>query len=125
MSRGARPRVDDTLAALADPTRRRMVEMLREGPRRAGELAAAFDTSAAAVSRHLRVLRTRGLIEAEPAPRDARLRVYRLRREPFEDLHGWLDRVEAFWSEQLDSFKAVAEEDAATAARPRTRRSPA
>ena len=54
-----------TLSALADPTRRRVVELLRERPRRAGELAAAFDASAPAMSRHLRVLRTRGLVEEE------------------------------------------------------------
>ena len=102
-------RVDDTFAALADPTRRRMIEMLRDRPRRAGELAAAFDVSAPAISRHLRVLRTRGLVEEERSPEDARQRVYRLRREPFEDLNAWLERVEAFWNEQLDSFRSVAE----------------
>lgn len=107
MSRAARS-LDSTLSALADPTRRRVVDLLREGPRRAGELAAAFDVSAPAMSRHLRVLRTRGLIEEEPAG-DARLRVYRLRPEPFHDLHSWLDEVESFWGEQLESFKSLAE----------------
>ncbi len=102
-------RVDDALAALADPTRRQMIDLLRERPRRAGELAAAFDVSAPAVSRHLRVLRTRGLIEEEPAPQDARLRVYRLRQKPFQDLQAWLDEVEGFWTEQLDSFRALAD----------------
>jgi DNA-binding transcriptional ArsR family regulator len=101
--------VDATLSALADPTRRRMIDLLRERPRRAGELAEAFDVSAPAVSRHLRVLRTRGLIEEEPAPHDARLRVYRLRQQPFQDLQQWLEDVEGFWSEQLDSFRDVAE----------------
>lgn len=105
----ASKRLDDTLSALADPTRREMIELLRKGPRRAGELAAAFDVSAPAISRHLRVLRTRGLIEEEPAPHDARLRVYRLRAEPFRGLHSWLEQVEDFWGEQLESFKAVAE----------------
>ncbi len=101
--------LDHTLAALADPTRRKVVDLLRERPRRAGELAAAFDVSAPAISRHLRVLRTRGLIEEERSPKDARLRVYRLRPERFRDLQGWLEQVEGFWSEQLESFKAVAE----------------
>lgn len=109
MSPGARS-LDATLAALADPTRRRVVDLLRKRPRRAGELAAAFDVSAPAISRHLRVLRTRGLIEEEPSPDDARVRVYRLRPKPFRDLQSWLLQVEAFWSEQLESFKAVAEE---------------
>jgi DNA-binding transcriptional ArsR family regulator len=102
-------RLDATLSALADPTRRRVVDLLRQRPRRAGELAAAFDVSAPAISRHLRVLRTCGLIEEESAPHDARVRVYRLRPQPFRDLHSWLDQVEAFWGEQLESFKAVAE----------------
>lgn len=108
MSSAAR-NLDATLSALADPTRRRVIDLLRERPHRAGELAAAFDVSAPAISRHLRVLRTRGLIEEEPSLHDARLRVYRLRREPFQDLHSWLDDVEAFWGEQLASFKALAE----------------
>ena len=101
--------LDATLAALADPTRRRVVDLLRRRPRRAGELARAFDVSAPAMSRHLRVLRTRGLIEEERVDDDARVRVYRLRPEPFRDLHAWLEEVEAFWSDQLDSFKAHVE----------------
>jgi DNA-binding transcriptional ArsR family regulator len=99
-------RLDRTLAALADPTRRRVVELLRERPRRAGELAAAFRSSAPAMSRHLRVLRTRGLVEEERVDEDARVRIYRLRREPFDALQTWLRELESFWSDQLDSFGA-------------------
>jgi len=98
--------LDATLAALADPTRRRVVDLLRAGPRRAGELARSAETSAPAMSRHLRVLRTGGLVEVEPVVEDARLRVYRLRKEPFAKLDEWLPR---FWEEQLTSFKAHAE----------------
>lgn len=98
--------VDLTLAALADPTRRRVVELLRERPRPAGELAAAFEVSAPAMSRHLRVLRSGGLIEATSADSDARLRIYQLRPEPFAALQAWLVEVEAFWGGQLDAFKA-------------------
>lgn len=101
--------LDQTLAALADPTRRRVVDMLRKRPRRAGELARAFRVSAPAMSRHLRVLRTRGLIEEERVDDDARVRVYRLRPEPFEDLNDWLAEVQGFWTDQLDAFKAHAE----------------
>jgi DNA-binding transcriptional ArsR family regulator len=101
--------LDGTLAALADPTRRQVVELLRERPRRAGELAAAAEMSGPAMSRHLRVLRTSGLVEEERAGHDARVRVYRLRPEPFVALHEWLDEVQAFWSEQLGAFKAHAE----------------
>jgi DNA-binding transcriptional ArsR family regulator len=102
-------KLDATLSALADPTRRQVVDLLRTKPCRAGELAASAETSAPAMSRHLRVLRASGLVEAEGVDDDARLRVYRLRREPFVALHAWLDQVEAFWSEQLGGFKAHAE----------------
>jgi DNA-binding transcriptional ArsR family regulator len=101
--------LDRTLAALADPTRRRVVELLRRQPRRAGELADAFGVSAPAMSRHLRVLRTRGLVEEAREDGDARCRVYRLRPEPFRDLASWLAEVEAFWSDQLGAFKRHAE----------------
>lgn len=101
--------LDATLAALADPTRRQVVDLLRQEPRRAGELAARVATSAPAMSRHLRVLRASGLVEAELVDDDARLRVYRLRPEPFVALQSWLDQVQAFWSEQLGAFKEHAE----------------
>jgi len=101
--------LDATFAALADPTRRRVVDLLRTGPRRAGELASTTEMSAPAMSRHLRVLRESGLVEATGVDDDARLRVYRLRHERFVGLQAWLDQVEAFWSEQLGAFKAHAE----------------
>jgi DNA-binding transcriptional ArsR family regulator len=101
--------LDATLTALADPTRRRVVDELRTGPRRAGELAASAGMSAPAMSRHLRVLRSTGLVEAAGVDDDARLRVYRLRPDPFVALQAWLDQVEAFWGEQLGAFKAHAE----------------
>jgi DNA-binding transcriptional ArsR family regulator len=97
--------VDTTLAALADPTRRRIVELLRERPRRAGELAAQFDVTAPAVSRHLRVLRRSGLVDERGVDADARVRVYHLRREPLAALGAWLDQVQAFWTDQLTAFK--------------------
>lgn len=101
--------VDPTLAALSDPTRRQVVELLLGGPRRSGELAAAAGTSAPAMSRHLRVLREGGLVEALVGDDDSRLRLYRLRPAGFADLRAWLDQVGAFWDEQLGSFKAHAE----------------
>jgi DNA-binding transcriptional ArsR family regulator len=107
--RGRGAGLDATLAALADPTRRRVVEVLRQRPRRAGELAAAFRMSAPAMSRHLRVLRTRGLVEEARDVGDARARVYRLRPEPFRDLQGWLEELEAFWADQLRAFRSHAE----------------
>jgi DNA-binding transcriptional ArsR family regulator len=101
--------LDNTFAALADPTRRGVVDLLRKRPRRAGELAEACHMSAPAMSRHLRVLRKSGLVEEDSAEEDARVRVYRLRQEPFSALRGWLDEVEAFWTAELDAFKAHAE----------------
>lgn len=101
--------VDRTFAALADPTRRGVVELLRKRPLRAGELAEAFDMSAPAMSRHLRVLRKSGLVQEEGIEEDARVRVYQLRPEPFSALRGWLDQVESFWAVELDAFKQHAE----------------
>jgi DNA-binding transcriptional ArsR family regulator len=101
--------LDRTLAALADPTRRAAVDVLRRKPRRAGELAAALGLSPPAMSRHLRVLRTTGLVEEDHGGEDARVRVYRLRPEPLADLRRWLDEVERFWTLQLASFKEHAE----------------
>ncbi len=103
--------LDRTLAALADPTRRQVVELLRERPYRAGELARAVKISGPALSRHLRVLRVGGLVEvqSETNDGDARLRVYRLCPEPFVSLQEWLTQVQAFWTDQLVAFKAHAE----------------
>jgi len=118
--------LDRTLSALADPTRRRVVELLRRQPRRAGELADAFGVSPPAMSRHLRVLRTRGLVEeVREEQSDARCRVYQLRPEPFRDLASWLAEVEAFWSDQLGAFKRHAERAQRNAAkRPRSEAKP-
>ena len=101
--------LDETFAALADPTRRQVVELLRSGPRRASDIAADLDMSRPAMSRHLKVLRTSGLVEVALAEVDARERVYRLRQESFLALQAWLDQVQAFWNEQLVSFKRHAE----------------
>lgn len=118
----AAEKLDDTLLALADPTRRKLVELLRKEPRRAGELAAAFDMVPPAMSRHLRILRRSGLVEERPLAQDARVRVYRLRSEPFFALQTWLQEFESFWSEQLDSFKTHVEAaHAPTRSRPGTR----
>jgi DNA-binding transcriptional ArsR family regulator len=65
--------------------------------------------SAPAMSRHLRVLRTTGLVEEDSLEEDARVRIYRLRPEPFAALRSWLDEVESFWGDQLGSFKAHVE----------------
>lgn len=101
--------LDHTFAALADPTRRGVIDMLRKQPRRAGDLADELGMSRPAMSRHLKVLRTTGLIEPASDDADARAKVYRLRPEPFSALRDWLDEVEQFWAGQLAAFKAHAE----------------
>jgi DNA-binding transcriptional ArsR family regulator len=101
--------IDRTLAALADPARRGVIDLLRRGPRRASELASDLEMSRPAMSRHLRVLRRSGLVEEEGVEEDARVRLYGLRKEPFVPLRRWLDEVEAFWAGELGAFQRYAE----------------
>ena len=101
--------IDVTLEALADPARRGVIELLRKKPRRAGELAQALSLSAPNMSRHLRLLRKSGLVEEDGIDDDARVRVYRLRAEPFRGLRDWLAEVEGFWTVELAAFKQHAE----------------
>jgi DNA-binding transcriptional ArsR family regulator len=105
-------RLDRTLAALADPHRRRLIELLRERPRRAGELAAAVGLNPPALSRHLRTLKAGGLIAEAHPEFDARVRIYSLRPKPMADLQAWLAETERMWAEQLSSFKAHLERSA-------------
>ncbi len=98
--------LDRTLLALADPHRRQVVELLRERPRRAGELAQETGLSAPAMSRHLRTLRESRIVEETPATYDTRVRIYRLRPQPMAHLKAWLEETERLWSEQLLGFKA-------------------
>jgi DNA-binding transcriptional ArsR family regulator len=108
---GLRPKfdLDRTLASLADPHRRLVVDLLRRQPRRASELAAAAGLSPPAMSRHLRNLRLNGLVEETHPDFDARLRIYRLRPAPMRELRLWLEETERLWSEQLSAFKAYVE----------------
>jgi len=101
--------LDRTLAALADPHRRRVVELLGERPRPAGELARLVGLSPPAMSRHLRTLRASGLVSESHAEFDARVRIYELQPDPMRQLQGWLEASEALWSEQLLAFKHYAE----------------
>ncbi len=97
--------VDALFEVLADPTRRRVVQLLGRQPLRAGELAQATGTSAPVISRHLRILLAAGVVADERVPDDARLRVFRLRPESLTALQAWLDQIQAHWSEQLGAFK--------------------
>jgi DNA-binding transcriptional ArsR family regulator len=99
-------RLDRTLAALADPYRRRVVDLLRERPHRAGELAEAARLSFPAMSRHLKTLRKSGLVAEERDELDSRVRIYSLRPEAMTELKAWLAETDALWARQLTAFKA-------------------
>jgi DNA-binding transcriptional ArsR family regulator len=101
--------LDATLAALADPSRRGVVDLLRRRPLRAGDIADELGMSRPAMSRHLKVLRLSGLIEPASDDADARARIYRLRPEPFGELRRWLEQIEQFWAAELTAFKVHAE----------------
>lgn len=101
--------VDKTFAALADPHRRRAVELLGQRPRRAGELAEALGLPAPAMSRHLRELKQSGLVEETHPPFDARVRIYTLKAGAMADLKKWLADTERMWADQLASFKTHVE----------------
>ena len=104
--------LDRTLSALADPHRRKLVELLGERPRRAGELAQAVGLNPPALSRHLRALKAGGIIEDRHPDYDARVRIYTLRPKPMADLKAWLESTERLWAEQLAALRAHLERDA-------------
>lgn len=89
------------LAALADPIRREIVQNLLAGPQDAGSIAALFDVSRPAVSRHLRVLREAGLVSVRS---DAQRRIYEIDPAPLVEVDEWLSRYRAFWTERLDAL---------------------
>jgi DNA-binding transcriptional ArsR family regulator len=96
-----------TLHVLADPSRQAILDLLRDRERPVGELVANLDQSQPGVSRHLRVLREAGLVEAR---RDGQRRVYRLRLEPLEELDGWLSTYRGLWTARLDQLEAHLDE---------------
>jgi DNA-binding transcriptional ArsR family regulator len=98
--------VDAALAALADPLRRRTIELLARRPHRAGDLAGALGVTPPTMSKHLRILRQRGLVTDTQPSFDTRVRVYKLRQEPFSDLRRWLEDTELGWTEQLEAGSA-------------------
>jgi DNA-binding transcriptional ArsR family regulator len=89
------------LEALADPTRRQIVELLAERDRDAGEIASHFAVSRPAVSRHLRVLREHGLVRSRG---EAQRRIYSLDPGPLEEIDAWLARYRVFWTNRLDAL---------------------
>jgi len=93
--------VEAVLRALADESRRTMLEALTAGPATAGELAALLPIARPGVSRHLRVLREAGLVDVRE---DAQRRVYSLRLEPLAEVDNWLSRYRALWENRLDDL---------------------
>lgn len=89
----------DTYQALADDTRRTIIEMLASGELSAGDIAHAFPVSRPAVSRHLRVLRESGLVSVRG---DRQQRMYRLEPGPLNEVQQWTERYSKFWSHRLD-----------------------
>ena len=91
-----------SLAALADPTRRRIVELLAQRDRTAGELVQEFDLSAPAISQHLNVLREAGLVVTRA---EGQTRIQTLNPAGLDDLGAWLERTRNFWSQRLDALE--------------------
>ena len=91
-----------SLLAIADPTRRRIVELLAVRERTAGELVKEFDLSAPAISQHLNVLREAGLVTTRA---EGQLRIQALNPDGFGDLEAWLEKTRSVWSRRLDALE--------------------
>jgi DNA-binding transcriptional ArsR family regulator len=100
--------LDRAFGALADPTRRRILRLVADRPRQAGELAEGFPVSRPAVSRHLRVLREAGLVAAK---KEGRARVYHLSPRGLEQARRWMEDAEKVWAAALESFRRHVEEE--------------
>ena len=99
----------DTFTALADPTRRRIVEQLALGETSFGDLADQFEMSRPAVSQHLKALREAGIVTARA---DAQRRIYRLSDNGLDEIDAWLNKVRTFWTQRLDKLEELlADED--------------
>jgi DNA-binding transcriptional ArsR family regulator len=97
----------ETLAALAEPNRLRIVELLRAGPRPVNDIRGRLKLRQSQASQHLKVLKDVGLVEMEPR---AQQRFYKLRAEPLKQLHQWLDRYRHIWDERFEELDKVVEE---------------
>ena len=96
----------DVFQALADPTRRRIVEVLRSGEQQVGDVVEKAGIHQSGVSRHLRILTESGFVTVRP---DGQRRLYALRPEPFRELESWLARYRTLWEDRLDRFGAALE----------------
>ncbi len=100
--------MERALQAVADPTRRAVLDLLRAGSRPAGEIARAFPVSRPAISRHLRQLRRAGLVREH---RRGRHRFYQLDPAPLREVDRWLQRYRVFWEHKLSALKSFVEEE--------------
>jgi DNA-binding transcriptional ArsR family regulator len=94
----------DTFIALADPTRRRIIESLALGETSFGDLADQFEMSRPAVSQHLKVLREAGIVTARA---DAQRRIYSLSDDALDEIDEWLGKVQKFWTQRLDKLEQL------------------
>ena len=97
----------ETFAALAEPNRFRIVELLRSGPRTVNDIGDRLDLNQPQVSKHLRVLKAAGLVEVEPR---AQQRLYELCAAPLRELHDWLDRYRELWDARAKALDDLLEE---------------
>jgi len=97
---------EPAFSALADPTRRAVLDLLRAGTRPAGEIARAFPVSRPAISKHLKILRRAHLVEER---REGRHRMYQLNPEPLKAVDSWLEHYRSFWSASLTNLKSFVE----------------
>lgn len=95
--------MSDVFEVIADPTRRRMLELLGENERSVSELTAEFDIHQPGISRHLRILHNAGLVDVR---KDAQRRIYSIRPEPLRELDDWIDQYRALWDQRFDKLAA-------------------
>jgi DNA-binding transcriptional ArsR family regulator len=99
--------VIETFAALAEPNRFRIVELLRKGPRAVNEIGERLQLNQPQVSKHLRVLKEVGLVDVQP---QAQQRIYELRAQPLRQMHDWLERYRRIWEERFDQLDEFLDE---------------
>lgn len=97
----------ETLAALGEPNRLRIIELLRTGPRSVNDIRDRLGLRQPQASQHLKVLKHAGLVEMEPR---AQQRFYKLRAQPLKQLHKWLDRYRHVWEERFEQLDEIVEE---------------
>lgn len=101
----------DAFQVIADPTRRQIVQVLRQGEASVSDVVARLDIQQSGVSRHLRILGEAGFVQVRP---DGQRRMYSLRSEPFQEIDAWLDEFRRLWDARLDRFGKAAEDRSKT-----------